>query len=74
VFAHALSQLDQSRPLIQRLEVLDELTELVRAHKFADLPALWAQVQDLLDYGQPTEACDKVVIFMTLEFFSVHRG
>ena len=64
VFAHALSQLDQSRPLMQRLEVLDELSDLVRAHKFADLPALWAQVQDLLDDGQPSDACDKVVNFI----------
>ena len=34
----------RAQPLAQRLEVLDELSDLVKIHKFADLPALWAQV------------------------------
>jgi hypothetical protein len=48
ILAHALAQLDQSRPLMQRLEVLDELSELVRIYKFADLPALWVFIPPCL--------------------------
>ena len=43
VLAHALGQLDKSRPLSQRLGVLEELTELVRTYKVRMSPhRLWS--------------------------------
>ena len=64
VLANALQQLDKSNDVVMRVKVLDELSVLVKTHKFADLPALWAQVADLLEPQHHPMARDAVLNFV----------
>jgi len=64
VYQHALSQLNSSQPLERRLEVLDELSELVRQYKFEDPREIWLNLKDLIESSRPYHSKEKVINFI----------